>query len=133
MPLYESACASNVCVEFARPVEWRASTWETPDPSCVECGGPTKRMISQFGIVFTGPLTAKYNDPKADNAHQEGHYAWRTKNTKDGKPEMVWIDSFDAQREHCRSEGLVNPKDLGPGEVGGDGKTLSTRGMPGCW
>jgi hypothetical protein len=89
--------------------------------------------FSAFQVVFTGPITARYNDRTKENAHEEGHWAYR-KNTLSGKPEPCFIDTFEAQREFVKSEGLANPKEFGNNfEVGDDGKTVKNScGMPGC-
>jgi putative FmdB family regulatory protein len=130
MPLFEFFCDKDGSVN-----EHYLSSHDKPNPPCDHCGGETMRVISGFNVVFTGPITKKYNDPNADNAHVEGHWSWETKGPggEKIKPRPVFIDSFQAQREFCRREGLVNPKDIGPVEVGSDGKSSSSRGMPGCW
>jgi len=90
-------------------------------------------MISAFAVCFTGPLTAKYNRGDLEGSHQEGQFQWRKKGTKSGKPELVKLETFQDQREFCKAEGLVNPKDVGNWEVGSDGKSLQTRGIAGQW
>lgn len=96
-------------------------------------------MISAFAVVFTGALSAsKYNqDVKGglpEQRHMDGHWAWRRRSSKSGQPEPVWIDNFATQAQFCKEEGLVNPRDLPSNlEAGADGKSISTRGMPGCW
>lgn len=122
MPLFEFGCPSCETVE-----EHYLPLASSADPNCERCGAATKRMISRFGIVFTGPITSKYNDKTLDGGHLEGHYAY----TRDSKP--VWIDSFQAQKEFCKQNGFINPKDIGPAEVSADGKSVSTRGLPGSW
>lgn len=133
MPLYETVCRERTCSEYGRVIEYYSHAQTDKDPPCQVCGQDRSRVISTFGIVFTGAFSAKYNDIKKENAWQEGHWAWRKK-TKSGNPEPVWIDSFDAQRDFCKSEGLVNPKDVPTyAEVDSEGKKMSSAGMPGTW
>jgi hypothetical protein len=91
-------------------------------------------MISTFGIVFTGAITKKYNDPRADNAHEEGHWTYATRNDDGSKcaPKPVFISTFQEQAEHCKRERVMNPREIGPVEVSSDGKKFSSVGLPGC-
>lgn len=133
MPVYEHACSASTCVRYAMVTENYFSRSTAEMPQCAACGNREVKLISNFGVVFTGPLTAKYNERGSENPHQEGHWAFK-KNTKDGIPKPVWISDFDAQRRFCKEEGLVNPKDIPThAEVSDDGKKLNSRGMPGCW
>lgn len=131
--MFELSCGSEGCPAHGRIFEAYLNRWDDPNKPCAECGGATGRHISGFGIVFTGVITAKYNDPTLDGGHQDGHFAWRTKDTKSGKPELQFIETFQDQREFAKAEGCINPKDIGPVEVGSDGKSISSRGLPGCW
>lgn len=132
VPIYESWCVQCHSIK-----EWYAKhfTEVTENPFC-DCGEPMVRVASRFGVVFTGAITTKYNDNRtASNANQEGHWAYRIKSSKSGHPEPVWIDSFAAQRDFCREEKLVNPKDLPNMEADSEGKFRSNAGvgLPGCW
>lgn len=122
------------CLKCGATQERYVPRFTTPNPPCEDpaCGGETAKLVSGFAIIFTGPLTAKYNDRTLEGAHQEGHWATALR-TPDGKPKAVWIDSFQAQREFCRAEGLVNPKDLPSHAEATSDKKLSGRGMPGAW
>lgn len=133
MPIYESYCQ-----RCQRTQEWYAKHFVeiTENPFCDQCGDPMLRGASRFGVVFSGPITKKYNDNmKADSYHQEGHWAYRIKSSKDGNPEPVYIETFQQQKEFCRAEGLVNPKDLPNMEADSEGKFRSNAGvgMPGTW
>ncbi len=132
MPVYESYCD-----DCTRIKEWYAKHFVDihENPPCEQCGGPTKRLLSRFGVVFTGALSKKYNDPKVEKYDQEGHWAYRVKSSVSGHPEPVYIDSFQAQREFCKAEGLANPKDLPNMEADSDGRFRSNAGvgMPGAW
>lgn len=129
MPLFESICGK--CGEMR---EYYVPHWYSPDPEC--CGEQTKRLVSEFGVVFTGVLSAsKYNDPKLERAHQGPHWGWRRRSSKSGKPEPVYIETFEDQKKFCKEEGLVNPKDIGNIEATSDGKFNSStgRGTRGQW
>lgn len=133
MPLYEDVCFRPECPVYDQAVERYYSTSSTPQKPCIECGGPTERLMSRFGVVWTGPITAKYNDKESKGAHKEGHWAFRKKSSLSGKPEPVFIETFQQQREFCKAEGLVNPTQAPRNlVVKEDGRTLAnTRGMPG--
>jgi len=124
MPVFEVGCTScNSITEHYLPHS------DSPNPPCEECGGPTVRMISRFGVVFTGNFSMKYVDKKIDGyeAQADGHYGFE----RDGSP--TWISDFQSQREFCKRNGFINPKDIGPAEVSSDGKKTSSRGLPGQW
>ena len=129
MPLREGQCNSCQSVR-----EWYQATRSEPDPPCDVCGGILDRFASRFAVVFTGPITSKYNISGRDDSHQEGHVAWRTRSSRSGNPEPVRITTWQQQKEYCKQEGLLNPGDLSSNaEVSSDGKKLYTRGMPGQW
>lgn len=107
MPIFESYCD-----QCRKVKEWFTHRYTEEDPACENCGGPTMRLASTFRVIWSGVITARYNDPKRDNAHQEGHWAYRTRSSRSGNPEPVFIETFDDQRRFCRDEGLVNPKDV---------------------
>ena len=89
--------------------------------------------MSTFAVVFTGALTARYNDKRLENSHQDGHVAWERDAT--GKPHPVHIETFDQQRDFCKRNHLMNPKDAPTNyEVAEDGrKVMNTRGLPGSY
>lgn len=137
MPVYESACTTAECQSRGTPIEWYTGDRSKPDPNCGDCGQPMRRMISPFGVVFTGPITGKYLDHKAEVKGEDGsHWAWETKGPDGQKlanPRPVRIETFQDQRDFCRREGLVDPSSIGPAEIHADGRGVSTRGLPGCW
>ncbi len=102
-----------------------------PMNACESCGGPTVKVMSRFTMAFSGDITARYNDKDKPGAYQDGQWAW-TRKTPDGKPKAVRLETWQQQKEFCKSEGLMNPRDLPRhGEVSADGKGFSSRGMPG--
>jgi hypothetical protein len=130
VPLYENYCQNCRTVR-----EWYAPTSESPDPEC--CGQPTQRLISMFRVVFTGPISARYNDRSKENAHLEGFDAWRVHSAKDPRhPEKVRIETWEDRRKFMRDEHLEevpsNATASYSGEGGRDVK-ISTVGMPGQW
>lgn len=125
MPLYESACVSE-CAEAGKVIEWYARNSDQPDPPCEECGNPLQRQVSRFGIVWTGLITNRYLDRSLEGAHGDGgHWAYRTKDTKSGKPEPVYIESFQQQREFCKEQGLGLPQDTSHGTISPDGRSFN--------
>jgi len=137
MPLYEYVCKNPGCPRSTVRTERYLPTMSSPDPPCVGCGGDTVKVPSIPNIVFVGAITARYNDPKKEGAHKEGYWASRVKSTTrdDGKPEPVFIETFQDQAKFCKSEGLINPKETPAGlEIREDGRGYkSTRGNPGQW
>lgn len=133
MPLYEHFCPNNRCRAFAVVEEHYFSSMSSQDPPCDTCGTKKKRCISDFAIPLNGLITARYNDPKLEGSHMEGHFAWRKK-TPDGVPQKVWIETFEQRKKFMKEEGLVGYEDTGPIAHDSNGKRSSTRtGMPGCW
>lgn len=132
MPMFEFSCQSADCQECGKIFEGYLRHWDDTNTPCEKCGVATGRHISGFAVVFTGVITAKYNDKGLDNSHADGHYAWR-KNTSDGKPKLEFIETFQQAKDFAKAEGCINPKDIGPMEVGSDGKSVSSAGLPGCW
>lgn len=137
MPIFETACPETSCSKYAVPVEHYYAHSTDVDAPCEQCGGPTRRLVSGFNSPLMGVISAsKYADRTipGPEAFQDGHIAWRRK-TLSGKPEPVYIDTFEKQREFCKSEGLRNPSEcpraMSPDE-GGKG-VVNTQGMPGCW
>lgn len=135
--MYESGCINKSCSRSGAVEEHYYPSQHSPMQTCSECGIQETQYISQFGIVFTGSL-GKYTDRSVPgweehHANDGAHFAY-AKNTPDGKPRAVWIDSLDKQRDFCRQEGLVNPKD-NPSQVSvnEEGRNLTGRGMPGQW
>ena len=135
MPIYEGTCVNTTCEARGCIREWYVKSSQVGmKKPCPSCSAALKRTPSRFGIVWTGELTTKYNDKGSENYHQEGHWAYKVRSSTSGEPEPVWIDTFQKQKEFCKQEGLVNPKDLPThADVSADGKKLRSRGMPGAW
>jgi len=127
MPIYEYECQ-----QCGAAMERYVPRFSSPNPDC--CGVSMERVPSAFRVVWTGAITgSKYSDQKKENAHLDGHWAWKKK-TASGNPEAVFIDTWQKQKEFCKSEGLVNPSEMPANpEFGSDGKSMSSRGMPGSW
>lgn len=134
MPIYEYACLGN-CPSYGEVTEEYFHSRDHEAPICEQCGGRKEKLVSQFAVVFTGPLSAKYNDPKLEGAHKEGHWGWRRKSARDfDKPEPVWLDSWEKRKRFMAEEHLIGYEDVGPVEGTRDGKWSRTRtGMPGTW
>ncbi len=135
MPVYERTCRDSSCTEYGRIVEYYTPRFTKEDPPCAVCAGPSARIISRFGIIWTGSITARYNDKRAENPEKDGgHWAWRRRSSISGQPEPVFISDFSQQKDFCKQEGLVNPRDLPTNaEPSSDGTQLQSRGMPGAW
>lgn len=90
--------------------------------------------MSRFGIVFTGPITARYNDPKRENAHQEGFWVYRQRSSISGQPEPVFLNDWQQLREFNKAEGLSAPGEVPTNStISADGKRILSNGMPGNW
>ena len=133
MPIYDFICNTSECRLRGVRVEHYLSRRDNVDPPCGECGIPAQRQIGCPNIVFTGIISARYNDPSLPNAHVEGHWCVE-RNTPDGKPKPVFIETFQDQREYCKREKLINPSDA-PRDLGinEDGTKTSSQGLPGSW
>lgn len=127
MPIKEHACATADCADYGKVSE-RFFHTSTPDPVCDYCGKPMAQMISHFQVVFTGPITARYNDRKLENAHREG--TWIEEKNAPGGPKWTYVDDWQTRKRILKQEGLVEG---GVAEVSSDGKHISSAGLPGAW
>lgn len=129
MPVREYLCPR--CQTIGE--EWRRHMDDPPTP-CPDCGGEREELASRFGIVFTGQITAKYNDPKREAAHREGFWTYRKKTSISGQPEPVKIETWDQLRAFNKAEGLAAPGEVPTNStVSADGRRIESRGMPGQW
>jgi predicted nucleic acid-binding Zn ribbon protein len=132
--LLEGKCKNPACAFHEVAVEH--FYWHSDDPTapCDICGGPTERCMSRFAVVFTGVISARYNDPKLEGAHKEGHVVWG-KDPVTGKTVHRRVETFDDQKRVCREFGYINPREAPTHfEVAEDGRTTkNTRGLPGSW
>lgn len=126
--IYESMCETPECKAQEVVFEWLASSFETPDPNCDFCGRQTKRQASRFAMPFSGSITSRYLDRGLEGGYMKdgGHWAWKKKDTVSGKPEPVYIDTFQAQRDYCHSEGLALPSDTTNATISADGKSITS-------
>ena len=132
MPLREYDCPNPGCPRHDVPLEFFFRSSD-PEPEC-ECGSAMRPLLSRFAIAFSGAITNKYNDRKRENAHQEGHWAYRTVNTVSGKPEAVFIETWQQQKEFCKEQGLRVPSEISPNaEIDAKGDHLQTNGVTGQW
>ena len=128
IPLYDLRC--DVCHDA---VEHYLPHADTPAPVCEKCGTQRKKCIGTFAVVGTGLLSTRYNDPKLEGAHMEGHWV-RDIDPKTGKRTVpLFIETFQEQREYCKRNGFYNPGEIGQVEAHADGKSYSSRGLPGAW
>lgn len=126
MPIYDVECQGCRSVE-----EIFLHHWNSPTPDCPLCRWPRTRLASRFGVVFSGPITARYNERDRENAHAEGYWAYRKRSSISGQPEPVFIQTWDQRREFMKAEGLEDaPTNCA---ISKDGKTLQSNGMPGQW
>ena len=132
MPLFDSACQSQSCPMHGVPVEHYYRHHDSPTEDCVECGGPTVKLISDFKVVFTGVISARYNDQGIEGAEREWHWAWGN-DPVTKKPIPKFIETWDDQRSFVKEYGLVNPKEMPRNfTVDETGKIpQNTRGLPG--
>ena len=101
---------------------------------CDACGSVAERMASRFAVVFSGVIGSKYKDKNGPGGYKDGTWAWDKDIPEIGqKAGPRYLETFQDQKEYCKRNKLINPKDLGPVEVGSDGKSVSTRGLPGSY
>lgn len=106
------------CYKCRTVSEFRAPRFETPNPPCRLCGGPTDRLISAPAVVFSKRLV-DYGDPSketwAKDQRAGGHWVYERDSDRakeEGKPVPRFIETAQDQRTYCKAEGLVNPSDL---------------------
>ena len=129
MPIYEYQCA-----ECGRGEEHYVKRADAPAPICQVCGIDLVRLFSRFAVVFTGPITARYNDPKRENAHQEGVWAYRKLTSLSGQPEAVFLPDWQSLRDFNKAEGLSAPGEVPTHcTISPDGRRILSDGMPGQW
>ena len=102
-------------------------------PLCENCGKVMRENVSAPSVIWTGAIGQRYRDKTKEGFHDPDGIKAYTRKTKDGKPQLVHLSDWSAVKEHCRSEGLADPRSLPANmEVGDDGKTVkNTCGMPG--
>lgn len=128
MPLYDLKCRS--C--GSKQERYLSQSWHQ-DPECEVCGGATDRLMSRFAVCFTGVMSAsKYKDRSLEGGHSDGQWVTSLR-TPDGKPKQEFLHTFQDQKEWCRREGVVNPKDLPSNAEAVSDRKLSEKGMPGQW
>ena len=128
MPIFEEFCPACSATE-----DCYLSRWDAPDPPCPVCLGPRRRLMSCFASPFMGSLR-KYSDLKREGAQMDGFYAYRKRTSVSGQPEPVFLSSVAEVREFNKAEGLSPPGEIPRNvQIGSDGKTLSSAGMPGNW
>ncbi len=136
MPIYESICSDPACSQV---VEWYAHRRDQPDPACKTCGNGTKRLISNFGAIWTKGLS-DYGDKNRETYHKDqkrgGQWVAR-KNSGGGtkeQPKYQFLETVQQQRDYCKEEGLFNPSDMPTTmTVDKSGEKLSSSGNRGQW
>lgn len=129
MPIREYACPNQTCGDYGQIVERYENSSPPPAPVC-RCGYMKSQLISSFGVVFTGTITARYNDSKLENAHVEG--SWMYEKKAPGGPRHTFVDTWEQRKRIMKQEGLIDAGGQGA-EVSSDGRKVSTAGMPGAW
>ena len=129
MPLKEYACEACGAIE-----ERYMRRWDTPPPDCPVCLGPRTELASRFGVVFTGRITARYNEPGRENSHMEGFWTYRKRSSVSGQPEPVFIEDWQQLKNFNKAEGLAAPGDVPThSTITPDGRRIVSDGMPGQW
>jgi len=133
MPIYDHVCETNGCPQKGRVEEHFFHSSSSPTPNCPSCGEQQRRLIGRFTMPFCGAITARYNDPKLEGAHMDGHWVYR-RNTPDGKVQPEFIETWQQRKEFMKAEGLTGYEERGPVDVTPEGKHSSSRtGKPGTW
>jgi len=107
MPIWEADCVNAECGYKA---EYYSPGGRQEERSCPRCGSPMKRKdVHAFAVVRTGPVGGKYAGKHKESYYESGHIAWRVRSSRSGKPEPIWIDTWEKQKQFCKEEGLYNP------------------------
>lgn len=129
MPIREFYCEN--CREVEERYQKRP---DAPVPTCHSCGAARTVLASRFGVVFTGPLARRYNDPKKEGYYQEGFWAYKKRSSVSGQPEATFIETWDQLRAFNRAEGLSAPGEVpNNASISADGRNISGVGMAGQW
>ncbi len=126
MPVFESVCVSKTCGNRGLIVEHFYKHWDDPTEPCEECGERTEKIPSSFASPFMGDMGRKYVDRSLDDGDRQDlhHWVW-DRNTPDGKPKPRYIETFQQQKEWCRSNGVALPSELPSNcEASEDGRKL---------
>jgi hypothetical protein len=76
---------------------------------------PMKRQRRGFlKALLAAPVAAATLDAKPEPGRPvcppfQPHQVWRIKSSKSGRPEMIWLKSYQDQVDFCKAEGLINP------------------------
>lgn len=128
MPVFELEC--RAC---GRTEDCYFPRWDAPDPACPLCGGARERLMSRFAAPLMGSLK-KYADPKREDAHAEGFWAYKTRSSASGRPEPVFLSTMEEVRAFNKAEGLADPSEVPThSTISADGRRIVSNGMPGQW
>jgi predicted nucleic acid-binding Zn ribbon protein len=128
MPVFEIRCLACSVTE-----DCYLAKWDLPDPPCPQCGAGRERLVSRFGVPFSGSIH-KYMDPTREGASQDGFWAYRKISSVSGQPEATWIGDMQTLKEFNKAEGLAAPGEVPTNStISADGKRLLSTGMPGQW
>ncbi len=127
MPMRERVCQKSGCPDYGVVTEryYRSSDPEEP---CAGCGGVTAMVISAPAVIFAGKMTARYNDKSLEYANREGE--WMHEKNAPGGPKWTYVEDWSERKRIMKQEGL---EEMGRAEISSDGRSVSTRGMPGTW
>ena len=133
MPLRDEICHNPRC-PWNGVVEERFYHSQALGPRpCEHCQGEMERIPSRFGVVWTGPIDQRYRDKTKDGYYEPAGMTQWTRNTPDGKPQPVRLETWQDVKQYARENGCTDPRDVGNNvSVGEDGKTLNAgMGQPG--
>lgn len=109
---------SSNCFVCETSFDWTSPVMTTADPACPTCGGPTSRQYHPVAAIWSKSLSSYGDRSKETFAKDDkagGHWTFEKSSAEaveKGRPIPVFLDSPQKQREYCKREGLVNPKDL---------------------
>lgn len=129
-------CESRKCAMRGRVVTllWREEPITGRHyPLCPTCGDVLRENVSAPNVIWCGEIDHRYRDKTKDGYFADPGQTVYTRNTPDGKPKALHLSTWQDVKEHCKREGLRDPRECGNNiQVAEDGKKLlNTCGMPG--
>lgn len=124
MPMIDFRCSQGHHFEaFFHPSQ--AATVEQYPCVCGSLGYRCHEILQAPAVVWTGPIGQRYRDKDKAGFHQPDGMVQYTRNTPDGKPRPVHLESWSDVKNFCKAEGCADPRSMGRNmTVGEDGKTL---------
>ncbi len=118
MPVFDGYCNNESCPASGSPVEFRVSSWSSPNPECPRCGRSVFRKIGAPKAIWLktlGEYDSAYARKNGISQTGDGHYVYETDDS--GKTVSTYITTRKEQLEYCKRAGVLDPAEI-PGDYG---------------